>query len=142
MTPRPVGLWVCWSVLQKLQKKLQIFTKPSKPSKRNCYDRRQPLTEDNLWRKTTFGRRRPLTEDDLWRKMTLNGRGPSIGLQYITWIKYLLLTLTATAQLTPNPKSYQLSMPEIEFHVMVEMYVALCMWTCAEKTTFFGKEDK
>ena len=52
-----------------------------------------------------------------------------------------LLTLTATAQLTPNRKSYQLSKPEIEFHMMEEMYAALCMCTCAEKTTFFGKDD-
>ena len=38
-----------------------------------------------------------------------------------------LLTLTATAQLTPNRKSYQLSKPEIEYHVMEEMYAALRM---------------
>ena len=44
------------------------------------------------------------------------------------------------AQLTPKRKSYQLSKPEIEFHVMEEMYVALCMRTCAKKTTFVGKE--
>ena len=50
-------------------------------------------------------------------------------------------TLTATAQLTPNWKSYQLSKPEIEFHVMEEMYAALFMCTCAEKTTFLGKDD-
>ena len=37
----------------------------------------------------------------------------------------------------PKPKSYQLSKPEIEFHVMEEMYAALCMCTCAEKTIFF-----
>ena len=43
-------------------------------------------------------------------------------------------------QLTPNRKSYQLSKPEIEFHMMEEMYVALCMCTCAEKTVF-GKVD-
>ena len=35
--------------------------------------------------------------------------------------------MTATAQLTPNRKSYQLSKPEIEFHVMEETYVALYM---------------
>ena len=56
--------------------------------------------------------------------------------------KYLLLlTLTATAQLTPNRKSFQLSNPEIEFHVMEEIYAALRMCTCAEKMTFLGKED-
>ena len=49
---------------------------------------------------------------------------------------FRLLTLTATAQLTLNRKSYQLSKPEIEFHMTEEMYAALhmCMW--AEKTTF------
>ena len=52
-----------------------------------------------------------------------------------------LLTLTAKAQLTPNRKSFQLSKPEIEFHVMEEMYAALRMCTCAEKTPFYGKDD-
>ena len=52
-----------------------------------------------------------------------------------------LLTLTATAQLTPNQKSYQLSELEIECHMMEEMYAALCMCGCAEKTTFLGKDD-
>ena len=33
-----------------------------------------------------------------------------------------LLTFTATAKLTPNRKSYQLSKPEIEFDVMGETY--------------------
>ena len=50
--------------------------------------------------------------------------------------------MTATAQLTPNRKSYQLSKPEIEFQVMEEMYAALCICTCAEKTIFLGKDDK
>ena len=60
----------------------------------------------------------------------------------ITWKKYRwLLTMTATAQLTLNQKSYQLSKLEIEFHVMEEMYAALCMCGCAEKTTFLGKDD-
>ena len=51
------------------------------------FDGRQPLTEDDLWRKTTFDGRRPLTKDDLWqkttfdrrhlwRKTTFDGRGP------------------------------------------------------------------
>ena len=47
-----------------------------------------------------------------------------------------LLTMTAKAQLTPNRKSYQLFKPDIEFHVMEEMYAALRMCTCAGKTTF------
>ena len=45
------------------------------------------------------------------------------------------------AQLTPNQKSYQLSKPEKEFHVMEEMYAALRMHMCAEKTRFLGKDD-
>ena len=49
--------------------------------------------------------------------------------------------MTAIAQLTPKRKSYQLSKPEIEFHMMEEMYAALCMCMCAEKTTVFGKDD-
>ena len=51
------------------------------------------------------------------------------------------LTLTATTQLTPNRKSYQLSKPEIEFHMIEEMYAALHMYTCAEKMTFVDKYD-
>ena len=51
-----------------------------------------------------------------------------------------LLTLTATAQLTQNRKSYQLSKPEIEFHFMEEMYVASRMRMCAERSTFLGKD--
>ena len=27
------------------------------------------------------------------------------------------------------------------FHVMEEMYAALCMYTCAKKTTILGKDD-
>ena len=50
-------------------------------------------------------------------------------------------TLTATAQLTPNWKSYQLSKPEKEFHLMEEMYAASQMRMSAEKTTFLGKDD-
>ena len=43
--------------------------------------------------------------------------------------------------MTPNQKSYQLSKLEIEFHVMEEMYAALRLCTCEEKTTFLGKDD-
>ena len=43
----------------------------------------------------------------------------------------------ATAQLTPNRKSYQLSKPENEFHVMEEMHAALRMHMCAEKKQDF-----
>ena len=52
-----------------------------------------------------------------------------------------LLILTATTQLTPNRKFYQLSKPEKEFHMMEEMYAALRMRMCAEKTTLLGKDD-
>ena len=62
---------VCLSVCPpKITKKFQNFTKPSKPSMRDCYDRRRPLMEDDLWRKTTF------EEDDLWRKTTFDRRRP------------------------------------------------------------------
>ena len=75
-------------------------------------------------------------EDDLLRKMTFD----RVTVYYLEK-KLRLLTLTETAQLTQNRKSYQLSKPEIEFHVMVEMYAALCMCACAKKTTFVGKDD-
>ena len=58
LIPRSVCRSVSLSVLQKLQKKLQnftnltkhskIFTNPSKPSKMDCYDGRQPLMEDDF----------------------------------------------------------------------------------------------
>ena len=106
------------------------------------FDGRRPLMEDDLWQKTTFEGRWPSREDDLWWKTTFDVRRPSIGLQYITWKKYFrLLTLTATAQLTPNRKFYQLSKPEKEFHLMEEMYTASQMRMSAEKTTFLGKDD-
>ena len=41
---------------------------------------------------------------------------------------FTTLTLAATAQLTPNRKSYQLSEPEIEINVMEDMYAALHMY--------------
>ena len=59
-----------------------------------------------------------MKEDDLKQKTNIDG---------------ILLTL--------DLKFYQLSKPEIEFHVMEEMYAALCMCTCAKKTTFLGKDD-
>ena len=56
--------------------------------------------------------------------------------------KYLwLLPLTATAQLTPNQKSYLLYKPEIEYDVMEEMYAVLRMRMFTENTTFPGKDD-
>ena len=52
-----------------------------------------------------------------------------------------LLTLTATAKLIPNRKSYQMCKPEKEFHVMEEMNVASLMRMFAQKTTFLEKDD-
>ena len=54
----------------------------------------------------------------------------------IYYLKYLLMTphLTGTTQLTPNQKCYLPSKAEIEFNVKKEMYVALNMRTCSEKT--------
>ena len=109
---------------------------------KTIFDRRRPLTENDLCRKTTFVGRQPLMEDDLRWKTTFNGRQPSIGCIVYYLKKCLrLLTLTVPAQLTQNWKSCQLSKPDIEFHVMEEMYAALCMCMCAEKTTFLGKDD-
>ena len=71
-------------------------------------------------------------------------RRPSIGCivySILPEIFLQLLTLTATAQLTPNRISYQLSKPEKEFHVIEEKYAALRMRRCAEKTTYLGKDD-
>ena len=70
----------------------------------------------------TFDGRRALKEDNLRWKMTFN-------------------RVTATAQLTPNRKPYQLSKAEIDLDMMKEMYAASCMRMCAEKTTFLGKYD-
>ena len=64
-----------------------------------------------------------------------------ITLYYLNKKHLRLLILTATAQLTLNRKSYQLSKPEIEFHVMEEMYAALRKCMSAEKTTFLDKDD-
>ena len=63
------------------------------------YNRRRTLTEDDLWRKTTFDRRRTLTEDDHWQKTTFHGRWPLIGCiiyylkkMYTTHHRIILLT--------------------------------------------------
>ena len=84
-----------------------------------------------------------MREDDLKWKATFALRQPLIGctVYHLKKNHLQLLALTATAQLTLNRKSYQLSKPEIEFHMMEEMYAALCMCGCAEKTTFLGKDD-
>ena len=111
--------------------------------RQTTFDGRRPFTEDDLWRKMTFNGRWPLTEDDLWRKTTFNGRRLLIGCIIFYLKKCLwLLHLTATAQLTPNRKSYQLSKPEIEFHVMEEIYAASHMRKCAERRHFEAKTTK
>ena len=48
----------------------------------------------------------------------------------------------SSALLTQNLKCYQLSKPEIELNVIKEMYVAMGMHTCLEKTTFKAKTTK
>ena len=58
-------------------------------------------------------------EDDLQWKTTFHG-----SIIYYLMIILKSLTLTATAQLTPNRKSYQLSKAEIELDTMEEMYTA------------------
>ena len=131
--------------------------KDNDPKEKTTFHGRRPLMEGGLWWKTTFDGRQPLTEGDLWRKTTFDGRWPLT--ENTLWLKTTfdkrqllteddhlkkclrLLTLTATAQRTPNRKSYQLSKPEIEFHMMEETYEALCMCGCAEKTTFLGKDN-
>ena len=81
--------------------------------------KRRPLMEDNFWWKMTFDGRQTLTEDDLWWKTTINGRQHLI--EDNLWKKTpfdriccWLLTLTVTAQLTPNRKCYQLSQLKID----------------------------
>ena len=100
------------------------------------FDERLPWKEEDLRWKMTFDGRRPST------KTSFNRGRPLMEVSYITWKQcWKLLTLTVTAQMTPSQKSYRLSKPEIVFHMMEEMYAALCMCTCAEKTTVFGKYD-
>ena len=120
------------------------------PSTKTTFDGRWPSIEDDLRWKTTIGGKHPSMEDGLWWKTTFDGRRllmeddlvTLFGASYITWKNCgCILTLKATAQLTPNWKSYQLSKPEIEFHLMNEMYAALCMCTCAEKMISLGKDD-
>ena len=71
--------------------------------------------------------------------MTYDGKRRSI--RYSILPEKIFTSPHLEAQLTPNGKSYQLSKPEIEFHVMKEIYAALRMCTCAEKTTFLGKDE-
>ena len=74
--------------------------------------------------------------------MTPDGRRPLIGcIVYYLKNMFTTPTLTATAQLTPNWKSYRLSKPDIEFEAREEMYAALHMRMCDEMTTSLGKFD-
>ena len=71
-------------------------------------------------------------EDDL-----KNWPFPQIILPLNSYLKFFwcLLTLTATRQLTSNRISYQLSKPEMEFHMIDIIYVALPMCAQTKKTT-------
>ena len=42
---------------------------------------------------------------------------------------------------TAMAKLPEFNYKKIEFHMMEEMYAALCMCMCTEKTTFLGKGD-
>ena len=115
---------------------------------KTTYDGRRHMMEDDLWWKTTFDGRRHLMEDDLWWKTTFDKDNlrwkttfDRVTLYYLNKKHLWLLILTDKVQLTLNRKSNQLSKPEIEFHVMEEMYAASCMCACAKKTTFVGKDD-
>ena len=92
-----------------------LFEVRSSTNMRLC--RRWPLVEDmlrgNLRWKTTFGWRQPLMEDDL---------------------RWWLIPLTVTAQLSPNQNCYQVSQPQTEFAIVEN--AELCMQTCAENKTF------
>ena len=84
----------------------------------------------------TFDGRRPLMEDDLRWKTTFD-------MVTVYYLKKIFTNphLDSQAQLTPDRKFYRLPRPEIEFHVMEEMYSTLCMCMFAEKTTFLGKDN-
>ena len=60
-----------------------------------------------------------------------------IYLKFFWW----LLTMTATPQLMLNRKWYQSFKPEMEFHMINIMYVALPMCAQTEKTTFSCKDE-
>ena len=83
-----------------------------------------------------------MVEDDIQRKTTFHGRRPSIGCK-VYYLKKMFTTphLDSHNTTDPNQKSYQLSKPEKEFHMMEEIYVASRMHMCEEKTTLLGKDD-
>ena len=81
--------WPCYEIFGRPLTEVDLWRKTT-------FDGGRPVMEDDLWWKTNFDGRRPLTEDGLWWKTplmeddlrwktTLNGRRPLIGLQYITW---------------------------------------------------------
>ena len=83
-----------------------------------------------------------MTEDDLGRKTNFNGKRPLIGC-IVYYLKKMFMTphLDSYSTTDLDQKSYRLSKPEKEFHVMEEMYAALCMCAYAKKMTFFSKDD-
>ena len=81
---------------------------------KTAFDGRQPLMEDNLRWKTTFDRVFSILPEKFFTTPHLDGHSKT----------------------DPNRKSYQLSKPEKEYHVMEEMYTASLMCMYAEKTTF------
>ena len=89
---------------------------------------RQTSVEDNLWWKTTFGGTQPLMEDDLRLNMTFGG-GPLLGTP----------PLDSCQQPTPIQNCYHLSQTETEIeYAILEIFMR---HACAEKKTFFGKDD-
>ena len=66
---------------------------------------------------------------------------PSLSYYNITWFFLRPLTLTATPQMMLNRKCYQVSKPEMEFHMIDMIYAALPMGAQTEKTTFSCKDD-
>ena len=84
---------------------------------------------------------------NFWREGTGGGGQknflpPSPSRKKITWnFSWWPLTLTATPQLMLNRKWYQLSKPEMEFHMINIIHEALPMFAQTEKTTFSCKDD-
>ena len=80
--------------------------------------------DDSLRWSTTWNGRRPSVENDLWWKKTFGGRCPS------------MVTSPIDSHSTTEPKLELLSAVSTG-----KMNAALCMYMCAEKMTFEGKED-
>ena len=126
------------------------------------YDGIRPSVEDNIWWKTTFSGKLPLVQDDLWCKITFSGRQPSVE-EALEWkmtfpgtsmednlhwktiftgrrslVKNSSFESHSTTEPKPELLSAVLTRDRICHHR--EMYAALCMHTCAEKTIFLGKD--